>query len=213
MAWELHVLTPAFLAALTRKLGIPFITLSSDYVFSGEGKAAWKEWDGAEPINAYGKSKWAGEQAVRAVSPRAKIIRTAGVFGPATGGGKVSFPEKILQQVRGGLTPEVRSDLTTSLCHVDDLARDLWKILWGPSTGTFHVVHAGGATWLQIAEATLLVAGLPPSLKSTTVPDFPRPPCSTLDTQRTESRFGQAHRKSWREGLENFVRSLPSDPS
>lgn len=204
----LHIETPQALAILSRDLGIPFVTLSSDYVFSGKEKKEWAETDPTEPVNAYGRTKLAGERAVLAANPRAKILRTAGLFGPGTTGGKISFPERILHQVRLGRIPEVRSDLITSICHVDDLAHDLWQILWGTQAGIFHVAHQGGATWLKIAEFALQAAGVRTSLKPTQTPDFPRPPCSTLTSLRPETRGGRAGRKSWQEALEGFMKNL-----
>lgn len=204
----LHVEIPRALATLSRELGVPFVTLSSDYVFSGKGKKDWHEFDPAEPVNRYGKTKREGELAVLAAYPRAKIIRTCGLFGPALCGGKISFPERILQQVRHGRTPEVRSDLITSVCHVDDLARDLWQILWGSSSGVFHVAHQGGATWLQIAKVALQAAGISCQPKPLQIPDFPRPPCSTLISLRPEIMFGHAARRTWQEALMEFMRGF-----
>jgi len=204
----LNVEIPRSLATLSRDLDIPFATVSSDYVFSGKGKEEWNESDRTEPLNAYGKTKLEGERAVLAAHPKAKIIRTAGLFGPAATGSKVSFPERILQQVRAGRIPEVRSDLVTSLCHVDDLAHDLWQILWGTQSGIFHVTHQGGATWFQIAEFALQAAEVRSPLKATQTPDFPRPPCSTLTSFRPETRSGHAGRKSWQEALGGFMKNL-----
>lgn len=208
MAVEIHVKTPAFLAAVSRDLAIPFVTVSSDYVFSGQGRRVWIETDPTEPVNAYGRSKLEGERTVLAINPKAKVVRTAGLFGPAPAGSKVSFPERILQQVRAGHVPEVRSDLTTSLCHVDDLAADLRQILYGSSRGVFHIVHQGGATWFQIAEQALRSAGLSPRIRPIQTPDFPRPLCSILATSRAESLPSQARRRSWQEALGEFMRGF-----
>lgn len=204
----LHVETPLTLAILSRDLGIPFVSLSSDYVFSGKEKKDWNELDPTEPVNAYGKTKLEGERAVLAAYPRAKIIRSAGLFGPAGNGSKVSFPERILRHVRSGRIPEVRSDLVTSLCHVDDLAQDLWQILWGTQPGIFHINHRGGATWLQIAEFALQSAGVSSSLKPTEIPDIPRPLSSTLTSLWPQTRHGHAGRKSWQEALGGFMKNL-----
>lgn len=206
LARELHVETPAFLATVSRNLGIPFVTTSSDYVFSGHGRIAWTETDPTEPINAYGRSKLEGERAVLTSNPNAKIIRTAGLFGRAQSRSKISFPERILQQARFGRVPEVRSDLTTSICHVDDLATDILKVLMSSSKGIFHVAHAGGATWLQIAGYALKSAGVSSQIKAIQTPDFPRPTCSTLATNRPEVLYGRSRGKTWQEALEAFMR-------
>lgn len=208
LARDLHVETPAFLAEITRSLGIPFATISSDYVFSGRGQSAWSETAPTEPVNAYGRGKLEGERATLSLNPKSKIIRTAGLFGPAPIGSKISFPERVLQQVAAGRVPEVRSDLTTSICHVDDLAADLANILKSSSVGFFHVAHSGSATWLQIAEYALQAAGISTRMKPTETCDFPRPPCSTLATHRPETLHGQARRKSWQEALGGFMRGF-----
>ena len=211
MARELNVETPVFLAIISRELRIPFITTSSDYVFSGHGRIGWSETDPTEPINAYGQGKLAGERAVLASNPNAKIIRTAGLFGPAPAGSKISFPERILEQVKFGRIPEVRSDLTTSICHVDDLAADLLEILRSSSVGIFHVAHSGGATWLQIASHALESAGTSSRIKPIQTPDFPRPKCSTLVTHRPEALYGRSRQRSWQEALGEFMRDFSND--
>lgn len=208
LAWELHVEIPGFLASVSRDLNIPFVTVSTDYVFSGKGKTTWRESDIPEPVNAYGRSKLAGERVVAAINPKAKIIRTAGLFGPALAGSKVSFPERILQQVRLGKVPVVRSDLSTSICHVDDLSKDLWQILWGGGTGIFHVTHEGGPTWYQVAEQGLKAAGVSARLLPTQQHDFPRPPSSALETEKPEMRTGSARQKNWQEALAGFMRGF-----
>lgn len=208
LARELHIQTPTFLSAASRDLGVPFVSVSSDYVFSGYGRSAWSELDAPEPINAYGRSKLEGELAVMIANPNAKIIRTAGLFGPAPAGSKVSFPERILRQVQAGHVPEVRSDLTTSICFADDLAGDLRRILRSSSKGVFHVTHSGGATWLQIAEYALESAGVSSRIKPIQTPDFPRPKCSVLTTGRLEGVHGRAMRRSWQEALGEFMRGF-----
>jgi dTDP-4-dehydrorhamnose reductase len=141
-------------------------------------------------------------------NPNAKIVRTAGLFGPAPAGSKVSFPERILRQVQAGHVPEVRSDLTTSICFADDLALDLRRILESSSSGIFHVTHSGGATWLQIAEYALESAGVSSRIKPIQTPDFPRPRCSVLTTCRLQEMHGRARRRSWQEALGAFMRGF-----
>ena len=211
MARELNVEVPVFLARISRELRVPFITTSSDYVFSGHGHIGWSETDPTEPINAYGRGKLEGERAVLASNPNAKIIRTAGLFGPATAGSKISFPERILEQVKFGRLPEVRSDLTTSICHVDDLASDLRDILRSSSDGIFHIANAGGATWLQIANHALESAGISSRIKAIRNPDFPRPKCSTLITHRPEALYGRSRQRSWQEALGKFMKDFSND--
>ena len=73
---------PARLAAETAERGIPLIHISTDYVFDGRKGAPYVEEDAVDPLNAYGRSKLAGELNVRAANPRHVILRTSWLYSP-----------------------------------------------------------------------------------------------------------------------------------
>ena len=81
-AFALNAETPASLAAETARRGVPLIHISTDYVFDGHKGTPYVEENGAPPVNAYGRSKLAGEQAVGAMNTRHVILRTAWLHSP-----------------------------------------------------------------------------------------------------------------------------------
>src|SRR5262249_4712673 len=70
------------LAAAASRLAVPFIHVSTDYVFDGRKAGAYREDDAPSPLGAYGRSKLEGEAAVRAACPAAVILRTSWVYSP-----------------------------------------------------------------------------------------------------------------------------------
>ena len=82
VAFALNAEAPSRLAAETGRRGIPLVHISTDYVFDGRKGAPYVEEDQVAPLNAYGRSKLAGEYGVRAANPRHVILRTSWVYSP-----------------------------------------------------------------------------------------------------------------------------------
>src|SRR5438876_7445164 len=82
IAFAVNAEAPARLAAETGRRGIPLVHISTDYVFDGRKGTPYVERDAAAPLNAYGRSKLAGERAVSAANPRHVILRTSWVYSP-----------------------------------------------------------------------------------------------------------------------------------
>ena len=82
-AYRVNGLGTQYIALACRQLGAPLVYVSTNEVFDGLAAAPYFEYDRAAPINAYARSKWAGEQAVREVLDRFYIVRVAWLFGGA----------------------------------------------------------------------------------------------------------------------------------
>jgi dTDP-4-dehydrorhamnose reductase len=205
-------------AAAARELGVPVIHISTDYVFDGEATAPYTETAATGPVGAYGRTKLAGEDLVRAANPDHLILRTSWLFSPF---GKNFVRTMVdLGQSRDSLS--VVADQHGNPTSALDLADAILKVarLWtaGNRTGlgrTYHVRGRGIATWFDLARTVQQeLARL--GLKSARVApissdDWPtpaaRPVYSALDTRAFTRDFGTTM-PDWRTSLGPIVARL-----
>ncbi len=207
---------PATLARACAGIGAALLHVSTDYVFNGESRRPWREDDATAPINVYGASKLAGEQAVQDALPRHLIVRTAWLFG-AHGPNFVRTALRLARE-RGAL--RVVSDQTGSPTWAGHLAETLIALARRIAAGealAFGVYHHAGApavSWHGFAEAIVHAAvtqGLLPApvpVTPITTDEFPtparRPAWSMLDGARMAATFGLAP-PDWRGGLDQTL--------
>jgi len=142
------------LAIACEKVGAAFVHISSDYVFDGESRSPYGEFDIPNPVNYYGRSKLIGETFVRTLSRRGTVIRTAGLYtlGGSTGKGG-SFPDKIIAKAKTGERIVVVSDQVSTPTYARDLAVALVKNVnrFQDSDGLFHLTNDGECSWYDFA--------------------------------------------------------------
>ena len=140
---------PHTLACLLKTRGEGHLVhFSSGLVFSGQHGSPWREEDATAPLNVYGKTRLAGEQAVLQTLPeRACVVRTGWLFGP----GKRNFVDDILNACHRRDSITIVDDRTGSPTYSLDLA--LWSIMLAErqATGLWHAVNSGQATWCELA--------------------------------------------------------------
>jgi len=188
-------------ATACARVGTALIHLSTDYVFDGTKRGAYVEDDPISPINVYGASKAAGEDAVRASLPRHLILRTSWVYG-AHG---QNFVKTMLRLARQREDIAVVDDQTGSPTAAPDLAAAIVHIferLFGlvDPWGTYHLCGAGTVTWHGFAHAILSLrkagTGARPVLRPISSREFAaparRPSNSRLDCRRVAEVFGVA---------------------
>lgn len=216
-AFTVNATAAAVLADATRRAGIPLVQVSTDYVFDGTRAGAYDEADPVCPVNVYGASKEAGEQAVRVINPRHAIVRTAWVVSPDG----ANFVKTMLRL--GAERPElgIVADQRGSPTSAADLAAVLLgialRLVNDPAapTGTFHAVNAGEATWHDLARRVFDTAarlGRPgPVVRAIGTSDYPtparRPAHSVLSTARLGEAYGMRLRP-WGEAIDEIVREL-----
>jgi dTDP-4-dehydrorhamnose reductase len=224
-AHAVNATAPAVLAREAAALGAWLIHYSSDYVFDGSGERPWTEDDATAPLNVYGRSKLAGEQALRASGCRHLLLRTSWVY--AARGGNFARTRLRLAAQRDRL--EVVDDLvgapTGAELLADVTAHALRAALQRPElSGTYHAAAAGHTSWhgyarhvVELARAAgqpVRVAG--DAISAVASSAFPtparRPANSRLDTRRLRETF-DLHLPDWRTGVERMLRELlPPEP-
>jgi len=203
---------PGAMAQACAELGIPFVHISTDYVFPGDGTAPWCPGDPVAPLGAYGRSKLAGEEAVRAAGGVHAILRTSWVVS-AHGNNFVKTMLRlgaeregltIVADQIGGPTP-ARAIAVACLVVADQLAADPAK------TGTYHFSGAPDTSWADFARAIFAEAGLTCAVEDIPSSAYPtpakRPLNSRLDCSTTEAQFGIS-RPDWRAGLRDILYDL-----
>lgn len=197
----------ALLAETAAANKLPFVHVSTDFVFDGKKMGSYSEIDEPNPLSIYGASKMAGEWAVAAVDPRALIVRTAWVFGP----GGSNFPTKILERARNAESIQVVSDEVGSPTYTIDLAGALLHLLDVGATGLLHVAGSGWCARDEMAREVLRLAGLGNvevvSVRSAAFPGkAERPANAVLDCSR--AAVVGVVMPSWRDSLARFIPTL-----
>lgn len=204
-------------ARAARRLGVPVVHLSTDYVFDGEKAAAYVESDSTGPTGAYGESKLAGEVAVRSEQPASAVLRTAWVYSPFG----ANFVKTMLRLANDRDTVRVVADQRGNPTSALDIADGVIAVAENLASedeayrGVYHMTAAGEATWAEFAEAVLAVsarAGGPSAkVERIATADFPtaarRPANSRLDSGRLAQVHG-VRLPDWKDSLPAVVERL-----
>ena len=149
---------PGYLAEAASEIGADIVQFSTQYAFEGEpiGRAPYTIEDEPRPVNVYGETKVAGEQAVRDACPRSYIVRTSWVYGS----GKNSFLCTVHDDLKAGKKVRAIDDIWSSTTYVEDLIDRMLEILRARRYGTYHVVNEGTCTYYEFALEAGRLAGL-----------------------------------------------------
>jgi dTDP-4-dehydrorhamnose reductase len=150
--WAENAAGPGELAAACARAGLPLLTFSSDLVFDGRQDGPYAESSAPNPLNAYGRSKLAGEQRVLAAHPSALVVRTSAFF---SGWDEHNFVHLALQAARRGERFEAAEDARVSPTYVPDLVNTALDLLLDEAAGVWHVANAGACTWAELAYAAV----------------------------------------------------------
>jgi dTDP-4-dehydrorhamnose reductase len=196
---------PHVLAEETQRIGSLLVHYSTDYVFDGEKREPWTESDIPVPLNVYGASKLAGEEAIRKIGGKYLIFRTSWVYGPHASNFLLTMLHLAHQRDRISVVNDQYGAPTTSI----ELANTTHMILSGIMAGQFgaaehwaglyHMTCSGSTSWCGFAceifaRAGTLLEGKTPEVIPITSADYPtpakRPRNSVLSNARLHERFG-----------------------
>ncbi|WP_092783983.1 dTDP-4-dehydrorhamnose reductase [Jannaschia pohangensis] len=203
---------PTAMARACADADIPFIQISTDYVFDGSGTAPRKPGDATGPLGVYGRSKLAGEQGIIATGVRHVILRTSWVFSAHGNnfvktmlrlGAERDMISVVADQV-GGPTPAADIAAACLTLSMNMSRKD------GPS-GIYHLAGEPDVSWADFARAIFARSGLDCAVKDIPSSEFPlpaaRPANSRLDCSDIARDHGIA-RPDWAAGLSDVLAAL-----
>jgi dTDP-4-dehydrorhamnose reductase len=230
LAFAVNARAPEALAGACRRHGTMLIHYSTDYVFDGSKTAPWVEDDPTGPLNVYGASKLAGEQAIEASGCAAAVLRTSWVYGDHGG----NFAKTMLRLATERDTLRVVADQHGTPTWAGRLADASWHIVeravasgdavgWlGERRGVVHAAPLGATTWADYARCVIETAAADPvfaarlKVRADQVEGIPasayptpaaRPANSLLDTGLLQRRFGYTM-PQWRDDVTGFVKRI-----
>ncbi|MGB0506280.1 MAG: dTDP-4-dehydrorhamnose reductase [Pikeienuella sp.] len=204
--------TPGAIAREAAKRDIPFVHISTDYVFDGKTGTAWREDDATGPLSVYGQSKLAGEQAITAAGGPHAILRTSWVFS-AHGG---NFVKTMLRVGAGRDALNVVDDQIGGPTAAADIADAVLAIARAfhegrGVSGIYHFAGGPDVSWRGFAEAIFGTAGMDVTANGITTAEWPtpaaRPPNSKMDCSKITADYGIA-RPDWRVALADVLAEL-----
>jgi len=213
-AFLVNALGPGYLAAACRDYGVPLVHVSTDYVFDGEACEPYEPSDPAHPLNVYGHTKLAGEQAVLGSGARAWVVRTAWVYSSHS----ANFVRTMARLEQERAMVSVVNDQVGSPTSTSDLASGLLSLAArvtegaGPAERLLHYVNTGRASWYELARAVFACLGADPRrVRPCTSAEFgrpaPRPAYSVLGV-RAWTESGLPAPRPWPAALREVTASL-----
>ena len=206
---------PGAMAQACAAARIPFLHISTDYVFDGTGEEPFSSDLPPRPINAYGRSKFIGEVAIRESGAHHLILRTSWAIS--------AHGENVIKtMLRLGAerdTLNVVSDQIggpTPAASIADALYDIaQKMLNGHAGGTYHFSGAPDTSWADLTRAIMSEAGLHCRIRDIPTQDYPtparRPLNSRLDCSTLKRDFG-IERPYWRRELKGILKDLGANP-
>jgi dTDP-4-dehydrorhamnose reductase len=203
LALLVNGLGPRLIAKECRKASAWLVHVSTDYVFDGEATDPYAEDATPDPRSAYGRTKLAGEDAVREILPDAHyIVRTAWLYGCHGS----NFVRTMLRLEGERDTVSVVDDQRGQPTYSRDLAEQIVQVFEKhPPAGTYHGTNSGEVTWFAFTQEIFRLAGADPArVLPTTSAEFvraaPRPSYSVLGHDRWEGS-GIPPMRPWQEAL------------
>jgi dTDP-4-dehydrorhamnose reductase len=222
LARSINAVAPGVLAEEALRLGALLVHYSTDYVFDGSKTGSWLETDATNPLNVYGATKLAGEEAIQQVGGRFLIFRTSWVYGPH--GKNFLFTMLRLGRERERLSivdDQIGAPTTSS--ELAEATRDIVMSVLSENadstprwSGVYHMTCGGSVSWCGFARAIferagVLLDGKKPEVAPISSNEYPtpakRPRNSIMSNEKLNARFGISL-ASWESALDLAMERL-----
>jgi dTDP-4-dehydrorhamnose reductase len=189
-----------FVSDAANKVDAKVLYISTDYVFDGTS-GPYGESDDPAPINAYGRTKLAGERATALVNGRSFIVRTSWLFGPHGG----NFVETMLRLGEGGGPVVVVHDQVGCPTYTGHLAVGLLRLIDSASYGIHHMAADGSCSWYEFALEIFRQAEVVTRVMASTTDMMERPAKRPANSALISRRSGPIKLPPWQRGLSDYL--------
>jgi dTDP-4-dehydrorhamnose reductase len=216
-AWALNATGPAVIAEEAKRLGALMVHYSTDYVYDGSKEGPWVETDAPGPLNVYGQTKLAGDEAIAAAGCEYLILRTSWVYGARGANFLLTMLRLAKERPELRIVDDQTGSPTTSECIAQATA-DILAQLLSPSgdgmagrSGVYHLTNSGATTWFGFAKEFLSRLPACPRLTPIKTSEYPvpakRPVNSALCCEKLAEAFG-VRMPSWELALDLVLETL-----
>jgi dTDP-4-dehydrorhamnose reductase len=215
-AWAINATGPGLIAEEAKRLGALMVHYSTDYVYDGSKQGPWVETDAPHPLNVYGETKLAGDEAIAAVGGDYLILRTSWVYGARGGNFLLTMLRLAKERPELRIVDDQTGSPTTSECIAQATAGILAQVLapkggLAGRSGVYHLTSAGQTTWFGFAKQFLSKQESCPKLTPIPASEYPvpakRPVNSVLSCEKLAETFG-VRMPAWEDALDLVLETL-----
>lgn len=192
------------LAMAAKLVNAKFVHISTDYVFAGNGKKPYKEWDMIDPQSVYGASKALGEKYALAFNDKTFIVRTSWLYG-YIGKNFVKTVRRVLRE-KGSIT--VVNDQRGNPTNANDLAHHLLLLGVTEEYGIYHCTGEGECSWYEFASEIAKLSGFEGKVMPCTSEEYKsptkRPEYSSLENLALKCSVGN-YMRDWKTALNEYI--------
>lgn len=205
LAYQINAVGPRNLSIAAAQTNAKMVHISTDYVFAGDAKTPYIEFDKTNPQGAYGRTKLQGEEFVKQFADKFFIIRTAWLYGD----GK-NFVRTMLRLSETNEEVKVVGDQVGSPTSTAELVKIINQLIWTDNYGVFHGTCEGQCSWAEFAEEIFRLAGKSTKVKAITTSEYnapaARPAYSVLENYmlKLTTNYTAA---DWKEAIAEYIKS------
>lgn len=192
------------IAKICKEIDAKMIYISTDYVFDGTKDGYYEVDDMPNPINVYGKSKFAGEKFVQEILQKYFIVRISWVFG-INGN---NFVKTMLRLGKERSELNVVADQIGSPTYTVDLASLLVDMVQTDKYGIYHATNEEECSWAEFAEKIFKVAKLNVKVNNITTAEYPTKARRPMNSRMSKVSLGSQKLPSWENALRRYLNTL-----